>query len=594
MKKISLVIVLLMIAIGWVAWQQSTSFKTANAIQIQGARVCLTQPTLSGWGDEAPARFAEFAVAEALQRFNEHTGQSTDSLRAISLELTPPSSDEPLQLELAGESLPLAAPAGQRVGAVFPGHRYRSHSVVNAMLTREQSALDLTDTRDWSLCGRPYDDPSVEWRDATANQLDNYAVGPGVNVMGGEYACVQGWGLHHHTAAGVTHQELANMLDAWRVRTVRLPVNEHCWLADLEGFDDLNPAFTGMAYRDSMRSLISLLTLAPYNMRVVLDLHWTGSRAQGALELKPLPDREFAERFWRSAATTFADNESVLFNLFNEPHVPRGAAAGSTAFAVSAPDTRANQAAAELPEAQLQAAASRNWWAHWRDGHEQYAGMQTLIDAIRETGASNHIVVGGLDFSGDLRGWGSYAPADPLGRLWADNHAYPAGEKCRTQACWQRTLLPLVARGYGVMFGETGNSVGQYPQGCAADFVKRVYRFARAHNIPALGWTFLPGGTSDSDSNQPRENSCQIPSLITRWPGEGADDGDLSEGEIRDKRSFDPTPADWSDDATWAGCAALAYLFDLSLRDDDLPDTDPQTGGAGNCGVALGLSIQGR
>jgi hypothetical protein len=596
MKKpvVALVFLLLAALAGWFALDRARAPKTPSPVAMDGDRVCLTQATLGSWNNDGPMTFAHFAITDALQHYNQRAGVNADSMRAISLELTPATISGPAQIDLAGESVAVTLQGGQKAAAVFPGQRLRSHSTITAIITRDRSAFDLNDIGEWKLCGQPYDDPDVDWRAPVANQLDGFTVGPGVNVMGGEYACVQGWGLHHHTAAGVTHQELAEMLDAWQVRTVRLPVNEHCWLADTEGFDQLNPAFTGAAYRESVKALIDLLTLAPYNMRVVLDLHWTGTREEQALDLKPLPDREFAARFWRSAANTFADNSSVMFNLFNEPHVPRGLPSGSTAFAHTATDTSASRAAAALGNEQLQRAQDQNWWAHWRDGYGPYAGMQALVDAIRETGAGNHIVIGGLDFAGDLRGWGSYAPVDPQGKLWADNHAYPAGEKCRTRACWQRTLLPLMARGYGVMFGETGNSVGQYPQGCAADFVKHVYRFAREYQIPALGWTFLPGGTADPDTNEPRENSCQIPSLITRWPGELVDGGDLSDGEVRDKRSFDPTPNDWSDDATWAGCAALAYLFDRSLDDNDLPDQDPRLSGAGNCSAALGLSIPGR
>ena len=595
MKKVVVVMLLLaLIAGGWFVIQNTASQKVVGKFLIQDGRVCMTQPDLAGWDGDSYAHYADFSIADALNAYNLQTGLSTDSIRAISLEVEPLPNDAALELQLAGESVSVSVASGKKISAVFPGQRFRSHSTVSAMVLADNTAADLGGYRNWMFCGSAYDDPEFEWREPVANNTGEFSPGPGVNVMGGEYACVQGWGLHHHTAAGVTHRELADMLAAWRVQSVRLPVNEHCWLADIEGIEPLNPAFTGEPYRTSVVSLINLLTLAPYNMHVVLDLHWTGSRTEQALDLKPLPDREFAARFWRSAASMFADNPSVMFNLFNEPHVPRNAPSGATAFALTEQDSAASDMAAALDRARIDSAQRNNWWAHWRDGNEQYTGMQTLVDAIRDTGATNHIAIGGLDYAGDLRGWGSYAPVDPLGRLWADNHAYPAGKKCRTRACWQRTLLPLTGRGYGVMFGETGNSVGQYPQGCAADFVKEVYRFAREYTIPALGWTFLPGGTTDEKTNQPRENSCQIPSLITRWPGQSTEGGNLSAGEINDKRSYDPTPSDWSDDATWAGCAALAYLYDLPLDDNFLADADPLNGGAGNCGVALGLSIPAR
>lgn len=598
-RTLAVLVVVALLSGAALLWQvRHSSPPQHTAYQLQGQQLCLLEPELGQWtGAEGQlvAGYANFDVAAALRFYNGQTALAADALTAVSLEVQPAADAGALVLELGGQSVAVQAAAGKVVAALFPGQFYRSHNTATLVVrsAQRQQAETLTDYRHWKLCASPVDAADADWREPVANNIDDLPLGPGVNVMGGEYACVQGWGLHHHVAAGVTHAELARMLDAWQVKTVRLPVNEHCWLADLEGFDQLNPAYTGAAYRASVKALIDLLTLAPYHMHVVLDLHWTGTRQQQALDLKPLPDRDYAAAFWRSAGQLFADNPAVIFNLFNEPHIPGGANADSGARAVAS--SQESSAAAQLAAfsaAQINAAQAANWWAVWRDGNASYAGMQSLVDAVREAGATNHIAIGGLDYAGDLRGWSSYAPHDPLGKLWADNHAYPAGDKCREAACWLRTLMPIRGQGYGLMFGEAGNSVGQYPQGCHADFVKVVYQFARQHDIPALAWTFLPGGSQNETTNEPRQNSCQIPSVITRWPGESRDGGDLSEHEIEQKRSHDPTPNDWSDDATWAGCATLAYLFGLALS--DIADQDPAVGGFGNCGVGLGVSIPGQ
>lgn len=39
--------------------------------------------------------------------------------------------------------------------------------------------------------------------------------------------------------------------------------------------------------------------------------------------------------------------------------------------------------------------------------------MQTLVDAVRKTGADNVIMLGGLDYANDLTGWLKYKPKDP-------------------------------------------------------------------------------------------------------------------------------------------------------------------------------------
>jgi len=585
----------------------------AAAVSVFGvsdSRVCLSQPVfidvprpniVTGTEPvETIAGVAQFRIDDVLAEFADNNGMPVDSLRVITLEANVAAvrsqSDSLPEFNLAGSvGIPVTVDA-ERVALRFPGQLLRNHSIVTLMVRDDEGQLqDLAGLGNWSLCGEPYDDPQYSERKLVANDVSDLTLGPGVNIMGGEYACAQGWGLHHHVSVGVTHTELANMLLQWGVKTVRLPLNEHCWLADSYQFDYLSPNTSGTAYRESVHQLVELLT-GQFKMRVVLDLHWTGTITEKALELKPLPNNDFSAVFWTDVAQQFAHNSNVIFNLFNESHVPaqppqENSEAEPTANAVDndgeekkyGPSLSADVSAdvsADLSTnlsagSELEkTSAADNWWLIWRDGNDQYAGMQSLVDAIRATGARNHISVGGLDYSADQRGWVSYAPHDPHGKLWVDNHAYPADSKCNDRLCWEQTLLPLAANGYGVMFGEAGNAIGQHPQGCQADFVKRVYRFARDNAIPAFAWTFIAGGVTDTRTNKPAENNCRIPTLLTRWPGEAAD-GDLSQNEVADKKTSDPTPDNMLDDATWAGCAFYAYANGLPLDDISLPDLDP-------------------
>jgi hypothetical protein len=564
-----------------------------RAITGAGAnRVCVAEPLLLDVAAEAGDTIAgvgQFDVQKALESFTEQQDIAVNSLRTITLAVVIDEQSRQLRslsFNLGGVEATFNRGHSSDAVLRFPGHLLRNHSIVTVVVRDDDGdLLDLSNYTQWALCGEPFDDPSYTKKQVVKNDVSDLTPGPGVNVMGGEYACAQGWGLQHHLAVGVSHEELANMLAAWGVKTVRVPLNEHCWLADSYPFPYLNTNTTGRIYRESIQQLVELLT-SQYQMHVVLDLHWTGTMVEKALELKPLPNHEFSEAFWRDVAEQFAHNDNVIFNLFNEPHIP---APESNQAAVGTAQREENLSidAASLADADPERrAADENWWIVWRDGNDQYAGMQKLVDAIRNTGATNHISVGGLDFSADQRGWLTYAPYDPLGRLWVDNHAYPAEGKCTDELCWGQTLLPLVANGYGVMFGETGNSIGQSPQGCQSDFVKRVYRFAREHSIPVLAWTFIAGGVEDSQLNKPLQRNCQIPTLITRWPGELID-GDLSPNEINEKKSYDPTPDNLLDDATWPGCVFYAYANDLSLDDDHLPNIDPAEAGGGNYGKCV-------
>ena len=78
----------------------------------------------------------------------------------------------------------------------------------------------------------------------------------------------------------------------------------------------------------------------------------------------------------------------MLFDLFNEPY----------------PDNNQDTTAA---------------WTCWKNGGTcsgmsyQAAGMQTLVNTVRATGATNVIMLGGVQYSGTLSHWGAYAPTDP-------------------------------------------------------------------------------------------------------------------------------------------------------------------------------------
>ena len=59
---------------------------------------------------------------------------------------------------------------------------------------------------------------------------------------------------------------------SWHVNTVRVPLNQDCWLGD-----DGLPKFGRVSgYRKAVRKWVSMLHR--WGMAVVLDLHWSGPR----------------------------------------------------------------------------------------------------------------------------------------------------------------------------------------------------------------------------------------------------------------------------------------------------------------------------
>ena len=211
----------------------------------------------------------------------------------------------------------------------------------------------------------------------------------GVDRSGTEYMCVQGNGIFD----GPYHQAAVSAMLMWDVNAVRIPLNEACW----NGESYVNPAYAGANYQNAIKAYVHLLNAN--GIVAILDLHWTdgaytgpssGCSSAQAVCQKPMPDAAQAIGFWTSVANTFKGNDAVIFDLFNEPYASR--ATGSTA----------------------------SGWRCWLNGGTcagisyQVAGMQSMVNAVRSTGATNVIMLGGEEYSNDLGTPGS--TSDPSDR----------------------------------------------------------------------------------------------------------------------------------------------------------------------------------
>jgi hypothetical protein len=118
-------------------------------------------------------------------------------------------------------------------------------------------------------------------------------------------------------------------------------------------------------------------------------------------------------------------------------------------------------------------------------------GMQTLVDAIRSTGAGQPILLGGLSYANELSQWLAYEPSDPDHQLAASFHNYQ-GERCESEACWNSTIASL-AEHVPVVTGEFDQeecpiSGGDDP----TDFDNRYMDWADSHGVSYLAWGWVP------------------------------------------------------------------------------------------------------
>ena len=278
----------------------------------------------------------------------------------------------------------------------------------------------------------------------------------GVNRASAEFACVQSKGLWD---SAQPDQATVDAMKTWNIHAVRIPLNEECW----------NGTFgtpSGATYQQGVKDYVSLLVANGINP--IVEMHWnygvyTGSGTAcsdvQATCQKPMPDAQYAPQFWTSVANAFKGNNAVVFDLFNEPY----------------PDAAANWDAAA-------------GWNCWRDGGTctgigyQVAGMQSLVNTVRATGATNVIMLGGLTWANDLTQWLSHKPTDSTGNLMAFAHIYNFNS-CANTSCYDSQLAPVAAQ-VPLTLSEIGEN------DCGSGFVNTIMNWADAHGVGYLGWTW--------------------------------------------------------------------------------------------------------
>lgn len=275
----------------------------------------------------------------------------------------------------------------------------------------------------------------------------------GVNHSGAEYACVQGNGI----VEGPSDDSLALPMLTWKINTVRLPLNEQCWL----GINGLDPQVSGAAYRSAIAAEVGALRAR--GLYVVLDLHWAAPGAHVPREQQPMADADHAPDFWRSVAARFKDDPGIVFDVYNEPYI----------------DT--NNARTQDPWACLLSGCTITRPSSW-SGTYQSAGTQSLVDAIRSAGATNVILVPGLAYTSDLSGWLAHRPSDPQKAIAASLHLYNFNG-CTDAACFT-ARYDAVARAVPLVTGENGED------DCGHAFVDAYMTWADAHGVSYLGWTW--------------------------------------------------------------------------------------------------------
>jgi hypothetical protein len=269
----------------------------------------------------------------------------------------------------------------------------------------------------------------------------------GVNRSGTEYKCIQGGGIFD----GPSDAASIAVMASWHINTVRVPLNEDCWL----GINGVAASMGGSTYQSAIVNYVNLLNAA--GLVAIVELHWSAPGSTQATGQNPMPDADHSTAFWQGVANTFKGNSSVIFDLFNEPF----------------PDNNSDTTAG---------------WTCWKNGGTcsgvsyTTVGFQSLVNTVRATGATNVIMIGGLQYSNALSQWLAFKPADSTGNLAAAWHVYNFN-LCNNSSCWDQRAAPVL-QSVPLVVGELGEN------DCAHGFIDSLMSWLDSHNTGYLGWTW--------------------------------------------------------------------------------------------------------
>ncbi|MCL2194141.1 MAG: glycoside hydrolase family 5 protein [Treponema sp.] len=245
--------------------------------------------------------------------------------------------------------------------------------------------------------------------------------------------------------------------DEWKANVVRLCLSQDRWY----GFAyDQKKDPDGCNYRLLIDEIIE--AAAERGKYIWFDLHWSNKGKWGRyINQHCMPDNN-SVTFWDNAARRYANHPLVLFGLYNEPY----------------PET----------------------WEEWRSGgynkKEKFemVGMQALIDTVRNTGAKNIVIVGGIDWAYDMRGCEGHSLSDRDGNgIIYDCHIYPW-----KPAPYDEYIPPSLAAKFPIIIGECGHygDITGNPEGPQrspyAEWVPELLDYIRDRDFNVTAWDLHP------------------------------------------------------------------------------------------------------
>ena len=272
--------------------------------------------------------------------------------------------------------------------------------------------------------------------------------------------CSDGFGF----AQGPVTQAGVNAIKAWGVNAIRLQLNEDCWL----GINGMPAADSGANYQNAIANYVRYANND--GMYVILSLAWNAPGSTKSLQQEPMADQSHAPAFWNSVAARFGHNNSVLFDLYNEPR-PFGGADTTAAYQCILSGGSCGNAGYAI------------------------AGMQELVNDVRGDGATNVLLVGGPNSAERLDQWLTHEPSDPRHDIAASVHVYNSSPY-NSAAQWTASIAPVAAK-VPVVTGERGEDP-QQTSGCQYSFSPAYTSWADSHGVSYAAFDWDTWSTCDA------------------------------------------------------------------------------------------------
>jgi hypothetical protein len=232
---------------------------------------------------------------------------------------------------------------------------------------------------------------------------------------------------------GPVDQASVSAMKSWKINAVRVTLNDQCWL----GVNGLPEGGNAAAYRKAVLAYISLLRKNGMYVMPVVEVF--GPDDQKSTQIDYMPAKNHMLAFWRSLAAALKKDPEVVFDPVTEV------------------------AMAEWNNPHPDPPGQWNCWLRGCTIDSVYdkqprfaaAGLQSLVSAIRSTGAKQPIVLGGIDYNADLSQLLTHLPNDPANQLVASGHIYDFVQGKDVDAFFHDQLEPI-SKKMPVILGELG------------------------------------------------------------------------------------------------------------------------------------------